>query len=80
MPPDRRALQIAETRPWLERANEDVLAAERLLGGAEPMAGTAVFHCQQAAEKALKGFLSLAVAREIYEAILQRLPGEVRPT
>lgn len=49
--------RIADTKSWLVRAVGDIAAAERLL---KPPAlfSTAVFHCQQAAEKTLKGFLA----------------------
>lgn len=49
--------RTADTKDWLVRAVGDIAAAERLL---KPPAlfSTAVFHCQQAAEKALKGFLA----------------------
>ena len=44
-------------RLWLSKAGSD-LRSVRILGAAEnaPL-DTAVYHCQQAAEKALKGFL-----------------------
>jgi HEPN domain-containing protein len=44
-------------RSWLRKALHD-LAASRMLGaGDPPLLDAAVYHCQQAAEKALKGFL-----------------------
>jgi HEPN domain-containing protein len=49
--------RIADTKSWLARAADDLEAAERLLK-APALFGAAVFHCQQAAEKALKGFLA----------------------
>lgn len=130
---------VAEVREWLERAADDLREAEHDLTAAPPLLRGAVFHSQQAVEKALKGFLAaherplprthdldelgiavvaldatlaavvdgakdltpyawrfrypgaplapaedetreaLALAREVYEAILSRLPGEVRP-
>lgn len=45
------------TRDWLRKAHEDLESAERLATGT-PITAAASFHCQQAAEKALKGFLS----------------------
>lgn len=45
-----------EVREWLEKAREDLEAARRLLTP-EPLTSPAAFHCQQAAEKALKAFL-----------------------
>jgi HEPN domain-containing protein len=49
---------LEEARDWLRRAQRDLLAVERALSG-EPMLGDqAAFHSQQAAEKALKAFLT----------------------
>lgn len=49
--------RTADTKDWLVRAVGDIAAAERLLKP-PALVSTAVFHCQQAAEKALKGFLA----------------------
>lgn len=136
MPPDART---AETRSWLARAASDLRAATHEFTAEPPILDDIVFHAQQAAEKALKGFLSwhdqpfrrthdlvelghacvnsdptletllrqaaplteyawrfrypgdpeqpgeeearaaLSVANQVYEAILSRLPSEVRP-
>ncbi len=130
---------VADTRAWLVKALSDLVAAGHLLQAVPPLAGSAVFHCQQAAEKAPKAFLAwhdeplrkthnleelgrqavafdasleplvdragaltkyawkfrypgepaepepeeaeatLALAREVYEAMLFRLPEDVRP-
>jgi len=130
---------LAETRAWLVRAADDLREAEHDLTAVPPLLRGAVFHCQQAAEKAMKGFLTwhsrpfrkthnlielgrlclevdqalerplrqaaglteyawkyrypgepeaptqeeaeaaLAVARAVYDAVLARLPEEVRP-
>jgi HEPN domain-containing protein len=43
---------------WMEKARRDLASAMRLLDGEPPYLDTAVYHCQQAAEKALKGFLA----------------------
>lgn len=48
-----------ELRQWLIKAKHDIMSAERLLAGDPPLLDTAVYHCQQAAEKALKAFLTL---------------------
>jgi len=37
----------------------DLGSAKRLISGDEPFLDTAVYHCQQAAEKALKAYLTL---------------------
>ena len=50
--------RVAETQAWFLRAREDISAAELLLSADRPLAAVAVFHAQQAAEKALKGFLT----------------------
>lgn len=123
--------KIAECRSWLDRAWADLDSAAILLGPERARPDTALFHCQQAAEKAWKAFRkthnlrelgkacadidptlaalaeraedltqfawifrypgepeepsreeaeeALSVAREVYEAVLARLPEEVRP-
>ena len=48
-------------RQWVERAEEDLSAAERLLVGEEYCLGSTVcFHAQQCVEKYLKAFLTSA--------------------
>ena len=42
---------------WLTRAGQDLGAARVLAQAPEPYFGVALYHCQQAAEKAVKGFL-----------------------
>jgi HEPN domain-containing protein len=42
---------------WLERARSDLGSARKLLAGPEQFPDTALYHCQQASEKALKAFL-----------------------
>jgi HEPN domain-containing protein len=49
---------LAEAREWLGRAKRDLLAAERSLQGQPPLMDVAVFHAQQATEKALKAYLT----------------------
>jgi HEPN domain-containing protein len=131
--------KVAELREGLIKASRDLQGAEALLNSESPLPDLAVFHCQQAAEKAFKAFLfwndvpfrktheleelgkacqnldpslggivehavdltpyawrfrypgdvlapslddvhdALSLAREVYEAILQRLPDAVRP-
>ena len=44
-------------RSWLDRAERDLRLA-RLAVGDPTLSGLATFHCQQAAEKALKAFLA----------------------
>ncbi|MBX5492858.1 MAG: HEPN domain-containing protein [Chloroflexi bacterium] len=55
MPPSDPRVQLA--RDWLDRAERDLRLA-RLAVGDPSLSGLAAFHCQQAAEKALKAFLA----------------------
>jgi HEPN domain-containing protein len=48
----------SETTAWLRKARRDLDSAQRLLQGDPPYLDTAVYHCQQAAEKALKACLT----------------------
>jgi HEPN domain-containing protein len=50
--------RAADTRAWLGKAKRDLQAAKRLLRPPRALSGEAAFHCQQAVEKALKGFLA----------------------
>ena len=47
-----------EVRNWLIKSLHDLGSARRLMEGDEPYLDTAVYHCQQAAEKVLKAFLT----------------------
>lgn len=49
---------LKEARDWLTRAERDLLAATRSMEGATPLPDIAVYHAQQAAEKAVKAFLA----------------------
>ncbi len=44
-------------REWLVKARHDLESAHKLAEGSDPFLDTAVYHCQQGAEKALKGWL-----------------------
>ena len=50
--------KIHEIRAWLNKALYDFRSAERLLTGPDPLCDSAGFHSQQAAEKALKAYLT----------------------
>jgi HEPN domain-containing protein len=50
--------RIAETEAWFARATEDLAAARLLLSTDRPLVAAALFHAQQATEKAMKGFLT----------------------
>ena len=56
MPPDPEL--IAETGAWLIKAANDLRAADLLQRADPPLFDDVVFHCQPAAEKALKAFLT----------------------
>jgi len=56
MQPD--PVRTADTQAWLEKAAMDLRSAEADLGVSPPIVGDALFHCQQAIEKALKAFLT----------------------
>jgi HEPN domain-containing protein len=45
-------------RSWLTKAHDDLRSACALVALPEPATETAIYHCQQAAEKALKGYLA----------------------
>jgi HEPN domain-containing protein len=49
---------VAETRARFLKASNHLRAAEALMAASPPLLGEVAFHCQQAAEKALKGFLT----------------------
>ncbi len=44
---------------WLIKARHDLLAAKKLSSEQEIYGDIAIYHCQQSAEKAIKGFLIL---------------------
>lgn len=48
---------LRDAQEWMEHAAMDLQAATILLSGSTVLPEIAVFHAQQAAEKALKGFL-----------------------
>lgn len=45
-------------RGWLFKAAHDLASARKLAADPEPLLDTAIYHCQQAAEKAVKGWLT----------------------
>jgi HEPN domain-containing protein len=44
-------------RSWLIKSHRDLLSAHELASAETPLLDTAAYHCQQAAEKAIKGYL-----------------------
>ena len=54
------AVQWGEARRWFATADEDIRTAEVCLKATPQLVDAAAFHCQQAAEKMLKGLLVAA--------------------
>ena len=54
----RDPIRLADAKAWLAKADMDLKAAAHELTAAPPFTADAVFHAQQAAEKAMKGFLA----------------------
>ncbi len=50
--------KLEMVRQWLMLADDDLRLAEFVLDTEEPICWAAAFHCQQCAEKSLKGFLT----------------------
>ena len=50
-------LAAAEAKAWMVKAWRDLETARRAATGQPPFYDVAVYHCQQAAEKAVKAFL-----------------------
>lgn len=51
-------VKIEETRSWFRKAGDDLRAASVDVEAEPPLLEDALFHCQQAVEKAMKGFLA----------------------
>ncbi len=47
-----------EVQAWLNKASEDLRACQVDMAAEPPILHDALFHCQQAVEKAMKGFLT----------------------
>jgi HEPN domain len=52
--------QRDEAKAWLAKADEDLAAVRACLDARSSLRGVAAYHCQQAAEKLIKGLLVLA--------------------
>ena len=50
--------RLADTKAWMARAASDLGAGAHEMTAVPPFTADAVFHAQQAAEKAFKGFLA----------------------
>jgi HEPN domain-containing protein len=73
------ALRVA--RRWIAKAEEDLTAAERLIGLDDSLAAVVCFHAQQAVEKLLKALLvfagvPLARTHDVIQ-LAQLLPGDL---
>lgn len=51
-------LTRSEAESWLQRAQDDLGAARKLMSGMDPFPATEAYHCKQAAEKALKAIIA----------------------
>jgi HEPN domain-containing protein len=51
------AAKVQLVRSWLLKATRDLASARALAASTPPLLDTAIYHCQQAAEKAVKGYL-----------------------
>lgn len=61
MPPQpSNAGTLREAQEWLSRAERDLRAARNELNAVPPLPEMTAYHAQQAAEKALKAFLTLS--------------------
>ena len=49
---------MTSTQAWIYKAKNDLKSAQKLLAGDDPIMDTAIYHTQQCAEKALKGYLA----------------------
>ena len=50
--------KIRYIQNWIKKSWSDLQTAKKLMSDEDPFFDTAIYHCQQAAEKALKGFLA----------------------
>jgi HEPN domain-containing protein len=58
--PSSEQVRHALTRQWVDKAAQDLRAAESLLSVDPPLLYPSCFHSQQAAEKYLKAVLTMA--------------------
>jgi HEPN domain-containing protein len=49
---------LIEVKQWVLKAEHDLKSADLLLNDHDPIRDTGVYHCQQAAEKLLKAYLT----------------------
>jgi hypothetical protein len=60
--------RVHEIQQWVTKAEHDLGSAERLASSERPFVGTVAYHRQQAAEKALKAYLT---SRDVPFVILE---------
>lgn len=51
-------VRVEDTQAWLTKSKQDLRRVENAFSAEHPDFEDAMFHCQQAAERALKGFLT----------------------
>ncbi len=69
-------------RNWIIKARRDLLSAKKLARGKEPYFDTAIYHCQQVAEKVVKGWLiyhDISIEKTHDLRLLVTLAAEVEP-
>ncbi|MFH1716094.1 MAG: HEPN domain-containing protein [Planctomycetota bacterium] len=76
--------QSEHARQWIEKARSDLLNADNNLAANEVPYDTVCFHCQQAAEKLLKGFLvargcEYPLTHNLFVVLEKVLEFELRP-
>jgi len=87
--------KIEVTRMWLQKAFQDLQSANWLLLSPDALYIAVCFHCQQAAEKSLKAFLTwhdesfektrqeakhaYTLAQQVWNFLIVKLTGETHP-
>ena len=51
------AIRSDIVRTWMKKADTDLRSAKKLASGKDPFLETALYHCQQSAEKSIKAYL-----------------------
>lgn len=70
--------KVEIVRFWLAKAESDLASARRLIREGTPLIDAGCLHCQQAVEKALKGFLQWHEVETPKTHLLSRLSSLVR--
>lgn len=74
--------ELTEAKAWMVKAWRDLETARRAVAGQPPFYDVGVYHCQQAAEKAVKAFLvrhGKAHEKTHDIEVLVDLAGEIEP-